>query len=414
VTLLGFELVLPGGPADKGEPLELPVEVRSSDMKLVTQTVTSQWPSVAEGTYIVTARLPAGQSIVTIVEAKGVSVKARLELPSGDWQERSHLFQSARAQQGAARQAAADSLRLPESYVGMLPPDSFRSLGDTFARRRLRYRVTPDDLLGLSRSTSRQEPTQGSLTLFTTRWLDGKTVPLPLPSIAPTKDPHFARLDVPAASGPAFVQVRRSGQPTVNIALPLSQQRGCTLLVNREPGGYWIEAHPANETANLLLGYRQNNLAQQQAATAEQLVYDKLEDPIGASIGAYSLLRFGELDRLHSWTGNLMKFFPWLPDGAAVRGEHLARTAKHAEAVTAFLQVVERGLPLFSEGLRFTFDRLQLYGDSDIAEGTARACRQGAETLKRFLRIVDFDKALTTFAGEPLPDLPELDLATLF
>jgi len=417
MTLLGFELVLPGIPQAEAKPLELPVEVRSADMTLVAQTFTSQWPSVDEGTYVVTARLPAGQSIVTIVEAKGTSVKARLELPAGEqpdgaWQERRHLFESARAQKATERQAAA-SIHMLGDFE-----ESSRSLGYTMARRHFRYIVTPDDLLPMMASLPGAAPAPrpaGSLTLFVSRLLGGEAKALPSPAVLPSKNAHVAQLEVAAAAGPAFVQVRREGKPAVNIALPLSAQRGCTIVVHREPRSYWIEAHPDNEGANLLLGYRQNNLAQQQAAAAERLVYDKLEDPIGATIGAYSLLRFGELERLHTWTGNLMKFFPWLPDGAAVRGEHLARTAAHSEAIAAFLEVVKRGLPLFSEGLRFTFDRLQLYADADTAPEQARACREAAAKLKPHLRLVNFDQTLTTFES-PEPDVlePSVDLAKLF
>jgi hypothetical protein len=37
-----------------------------------------------------------------------------------------------------------------------------------------------------------------------------------------------------------------------------------------------------------------------------------MSDPIAAAVGAYALLRFAELDRLHDWTANLYDRFPYL------------------------------------------------------------------------------------------------------
>ena len=186
------------------------------------------------------------------------------------------------------------------------------------------------------------------------------------------------------------------GRPAVNIALPAST-RGCTVAIRREPDRYWLEVHPDNSTANVLLGYAQNNLAQQQASTAKQLLFDKVDDPIAASIGAYSLLRFGEVERLHDWTQNLMDWFAWLPDGAAIRGEQLARLGDHKSAAPAFLQAVNRGLPVFSDGVKFTYERLRAYADPDSqidavirdqATATARAA-QGVCPPRRLREIAD-------------------------
>src|SRR2546423_15128052 len=91
---------------------------------------------------------------------------------------------------------------------------------------------------------------------------------------------------------------------------------------------------------------------------AEELLEDKQQDPIAAAVGGYALLRFSALERLHDWTANLHSWFEWLPDGAAIRGEHLARMGQHDEALDAFLTLPSRGLPLFSDGLAYAVNRL--------------------------------------------------------
>jgi hypothetical protein len=97
------------------------------------------------------------------------------------------------------------------------------------------------------------------------------------------------------------------------------------------------------------------------ALTAEQLLVEKNLDPIAACVGAYTLLELGNLEGLHNWTANLMDRFPQVPDGAAIRAEHLARLGKHDEAADAFLALKRRGLPVFLDGVSFVASRLNLY-----------------------------------------------------
>src|SRR5262249_9304582 len=157
------------------------------------------------------------------------------------------------------------------------------------------------------------------------------------------------RLSLRSSGTPRFVQCVQVERPPVNIAVPTSESAGCIVVVYREPTRYWIELLPQNEQASLVLGYRQNNLAQPQAAAAEPLLQQKMDDPIAAAVGGYTLLRFGDLDRLHDWTKNLYNWFPALADGAAIYGEHLARLGRHPEALTVFASVPIRGLPIFSD-----------------------------------------------------------------
>ena len=91
-----------------------------------------------------------------------------------------------------------------------------------------------------------------------------------------------------------------------------------------------------------------------------------MADPIAAAIGAYAILRLGSIEQLHDWTTNLRYLYPWLPDGSAISGEHLARLGRFEEACDAFSEVPVRGLPIFADGLFYTIERMKLYANARL------------------------------------------------
>jgi hypothetical protein len=137
------------------------------------------------------------------------------------------------------------------------------------------------------------------------------------------------------------------------------------------------------------------------ALDAEALLASKLVDPIAAVVGGYALLKLGDLDRLHEWTETLRKQFAWLPDGLVVRGQHLARTGRHKEACDAFVELPHRGLPISSEGLSWSVDRLRFYARS--AARVADEQRKRAQTvlarLQPFAMAADFRCPFTAYPG---------------
>jgi hypothetical protein len=76
-------------------------------------------------------------------------------------------------------------------------------------------------------------------------------------------------------------------------------------------------------------------------ADVDQMLMEKGHDPIAAAVGAYSLLRFSTLDRLHHLAGEPPKLVPMDARGSAVRGGHLAREGHHAAALQAFVELRE-------------------------------------------------------------------------
>jgi hypothetical protein len=138
------------------------------------------------------------------------------------------------------------------------------------------------------------------------------------------------------------------------------------------------------------------------AVVSEELLNGKVADPIAACVGAYTLLRLGELDRLHEWTENLKNWFDWLPDGLAIRAEHLARRGQHSQALENLLRLPDRGLPFFSDGLSFALNRLRTYlsygGGGELA-GDLDQAKQVLAALKSFAQYTDFSRPVLTFTG---------------
>jgi hypothetical protein len=221
-----------------------------------------------------------------------------------------------------------------------------------------------------------------------------------------------AKFSLPGTGPFDLVQLMQPGQPALNVLLPHAPPFGSeftvTLGADNRPV---ISVHLRNFTAEALLRYYERgmvlqveNLAGKDSpeVVSEDLLYGKVADPIAACVGAYALLRLGELDRLHEWTENLKNWFDWLPDGLAIRAEHLARRGQHAQALDNLLQLPERGLPYFSDGLAFALNRLRTYlsyeGKGELA-GDLDKARQVLSALNPFAQFTDFSRPVLTFTG---------------
>jgi hypothetical protein len=135
------------------------------------------------------------------------------------------------------------------------------------------------------------------------------------------------------------------------------------------------------------------------AEKAEELLFEKMTNPLAASAGAYVLvdqwLRQRDTGRHTDWRAvdwlgwidNLANRFPWLPDGEILRG-WVALTG-HASSVenarTAFLDAELRGIPFYTAGIRRLADGLARIANQDNAEG--RRDWPTLEALERIRRI---------------------------
>jgi hypothetical protein len=102
---------------------------------------------------------------------------------------------------------------------------------------------------------------------------------------------------------------------------------------------------------------------------AEELLFKKWTDPYAAAIGAYLLLRLKQFNRMHDWARNLANNFDFLPDGCIIWAWQLIHQHPHNEnEIRKYLSMaVDRGLPVYSEGLRLLIDGLRLMGSDSAA-----------------------------------------------
>jgi hypothetical protein len=137
---------------------------------------------------------------------------------------------------------------------------------------------------------------------------------------------------------------------------------------------------------------------------AETLLQNKIENPVAAALGGYALLRVGAIDRLHDWPNNLANWFPWLPDGPVIAGELAAREGDDASAVHWFANALDRGYPMFSDGLSLLAARLRQYIFADRVPAKIGEREPDVRRLMRLLPFVDFRHLSVTFTGLDIDD----------
>lgn len=405
--------------------LDLPVEIRKPNMVLVKRARTSETVEVEPGTYFVGIKMPAGQeawSEVKVVEGDDNKVLLSPE-PEDAFPSESHELQHyftppyvAPPQEGVSPNvlfgfgAAGAAIAAFVSYsfadrefwvliaatvgAGGLPLLLSKVVRPAYAsvKRRMREATLRDF--------------KGNVLLG--RYGSDKDWSHSLETIKETD--NLTEITVKGENHGQIIQLLQSGEPAVNVVLPAWSGHLCRVMLNKLPDGrYSLEVHLQHTEAELLLRYWEQGLWQHAAAvtessavSAQRLLKEKRQHPIAAAVGAYALLRLGELKRLHDWSQNLMDWFEWLPDGAAIRGEHLARVGEHKGALRAFCMLQERGLPYFSDGLSYAVDRLRLYrslGEKHFKAEELRLCETTLALLEPFCLFTDFGKPVVTFTG---------------
>jgi hypothetical protein len=354
------------------QQLDIPVEVRFANLALAGRTTSSQNLTVEPGAYYVTALLPSGHELSGFVKAEGNSTTVELALEPGE----------------ELPSEAMESLHFLTSQAASVPLKQENKLE--------RLGADADREVSL-------------------RWIGGNLFSgeLEVRDSDPfTPDEHKPLLLYREREGPMLVQLRQPGFAPLTIAAPVWFEQRTMLAFARQPDGHWtFDIQLGHSGANLLLHYRARGYATQAAQSlaspqfAEALFEGKLDDPVAAAVGAYALLRFAELERLHDWTENLYDWFPLFPDGAAILGEHLARKGDHERAVEAFLALAERGLPLFTDGFSFALDRLRLYLETEampLRSLEQQKAERVVELLKQLALLVDVGQPILTMSGDPL------------
>ncbi len=382
------------------ENIGLPVEIRRPNLSLVKTGLTSEPLKLKPGKYLVISKMPAGQELLDHVEIKA-DEQSTAHLKLGEEEESPHETEALQHYLVANRQKV---LSVVENF--------------TFAEKELK-----------------SLPSRVQIRLFNGNLLSEETQQIKPNWQKREDEPGLLGFQIHGTNAAQIVQLLQTNAPPLNMILPAMREHDCRLFVTSLiQGKYTLDAHLENQSADLLLRYSNKGYYQQtdllsQAMDAEKLLQRKVEDPFSAAVGAYALLRFNKLELLRDWTENLRNWFKWLPDGSATRGEHLARTGQHKDALRAFLEIEERGLPIFSDGFSYALDRLSAYVGSKadfVSSSDSRKAKSLLAKLQKFAAYTDFREPFTTFTGldvnepsaEPLKEIAEdekaLNLNLLF
>ncbi|TXI50630.1 MAG: hypothetical protein E6Q50_04885 [Lysobacter sp.] len=135
------------------------------------------------------------------------------------------------------------------------------------------------------------------------------------------------------------------------------------------------------EAANAMSGW---------ADKSARLIGGKMADPYAAAVGGYLLLKMQRFDKMRDWARNLADHFDFLPDGCVIWAAQLIRQdpSNVSEIKAYLLQAAERGLPVYTPGLRILMDNLRIMGDDgEIA----------FRNLRKQLGQVIWDSPLTAY-----------------
>jgi hypothetical protein len=383
--------------------IPFPVRVKRPNLTVAAESVSSESVELEPGTYYVTARMPAGQELfgsatiqpgcdewVTLTPEPG-------EEPLSELEEALHFLVG-----------QATTLYTHSSAYLFLRDTTRRIIESLLDLTGISELLTPG---ALKTATGK---VKGRLRAFSGNLLRNECQVTTHLEFNERKVADAIRLDPLNTQGALLIQLLQPKAPALNVAFPCVGEGTCSLLISKLPNDMLsMDMRLGHPSADLLTHYLESGLLQSAAITttsptldAEILLRMKRDDQVAAAVGAYTLLRLGDLERLHDWTANLSDWFPWLPDGLVIRGEHLARLGRHEEAFRQFIELPARGLPFFSDGLSYTVDRLRLY----LKAGLPASCRNKSEDVEGLLNrledicnYVDFSKLILSFTGlDPL------------
>lgn len=162
-----------------------------------------------------------------------------------------------------------------------------------------------------------------------------------------------------------------------------------------------------NWTAESLLSLIYNGTIEQaksmvgNVVDAEELLYNKKQDPVSAAVGGYYLLRVGAMQQFHDWAANLANWMDWMADGPVIRAWQLIKEAKgstidRSELRKWFLEAVDREFPIYTEGMRLLHEGLKLLHYNDQGD---EEVNRALKRIESYVAALDWGTNTTTFNG---------------
>ncbi len=229
------------------------------------------------------------------------------------------------------------------------------------------------------------------------------------------------------------LQVGGEDVPWKCVAIPPSNATKVLVQPSARPGAHPLEVVVSRDNLALegLLALLQRGEVQEateleeQAALAERFLFTKRKDTAAAAVGGYYLLRTDDYERLHDWANNLADWFDWMADGPIIHAWQIIaeyRNRKGAngsgvleEARDRLLLAVDRGFPIYTEGLRLLRDGLLLFDRR--SDGNDKDVRTALQQVGEYVAAADWTATTTTFSGktpnapspEPISGIPEAE-----
>lgn len=206
-----------------------------------------------------------------------------------------------------------------------------------------------------------------------------------------------------------ILELKLSAEKSLFVSVPveyrLSIKEGGNKLSGDRPEHYKISIMMGNAVAQTLLSLmtRGDMISAQtlfNIKDAENLLLEKKKDPIAAAVGGYYLLKTGELEYMHNWANNLANWFEWLPDGCIIHAWQmiLNKGNQRSEIEKRLLEAVERGIPVFTEGLRLLYDGLTML--SYDYQRNNREVEKALSKVKQYMTAADMSKEHTTLFAD--------------
>jgi len=176
---------------------------------------------------------------------------------------------------------------------------------------------------------------------------------------AGSQEPYLLRLD---AAGEGALLVSLPGNVTstyvrsdaVSSGARMVSVRAATASAVADTAGSYL-ARGNYFAADAMTGW---------AEKAETALQSKVRDPFAATVAGYLLLRLGRFDLMRDWARNLANWFP-MADGSIIWAAQCVADRDNLdlnEARKYFLRAVERGLPVYTEGLHLLTKNLRRMG----------------------------------------------------
>jgi hypothetical protein len=185
--------------------------------------------------------------------------------------------------------------------------------------------------------------------------------------VLPNSGPLWLEIDITSASSKQIKGKWWAVLPTVRgneieVLLGLDDANGLRFNVKLDP------------FTNTVLSYLTQGeyamtryFTEEMAARAEKIFASKGADPVLATVAAYALLCAGDFRRMHDWAYNLADWFSELPDGPVIAAWYVLRTTGDLKRTREyFYQAAERGVPVFSVGLRLLFELGEVFASDEV------------------------------------------------